>query len=266
MVNIFDFKSYKTFLSKACEEERGLLTRLAEAAGCQKSYLSACLTGKNQITLDHALGMSEYLHLVDAEEEYFFTLIEKERASTVKLQRKLEAKLKDLSREAYRLKNQQNATVIVNSNDNSLSNYYATWLPTAIHTMTSIESLQTVPELSRRLQLPPESTQFFLNYLLSQELIKKVGNRYRWNSGNIHLSDESNWLSTHHLNWRFRAIDNFQKRDQAATHYTAIQSMSVSDFEVLKKKIAKFIKEFNSVSDPSTPEEAFCFNIDFFKV
>jgi uncharacterized protein (TIGR02147 family) len=266
MVNIFDFKTYKAYLSKLCEEERGLLTRLSEAAGCQKSYLSACLTGKNQITLDHALGMSEYLQLVDGEEEYLFTLIEKERASTPKLQRKLDAKLKVLSREAYRLKNQQNATVVVDSKDNSLSNYYATWLPTAIHTMTSIDSLQTVAEISKRLQLAPEGAQFFLNFLISQDLIKKVGNHYVWNSGNIHLADDSNWLSTHHLNWRFRAIDNFQKRDQSATHYTAIQSMSVADFELLKKKIAKFIKEFNSVSDPSTPEEVFCFNIDFFKI
>ncbi|MNK06257.1 hypothetical protein D3C87_241500 [compost metagenome] len=266
MKNIFDYKSYKPYLADHCDQERGLLTRLSEAGGCQKSYLSACLKGKNQITLDHAFGMAELLGLSDSEQNYFFLLIEKEKANTPKLKRHLEMKLKDLSREAYRLKNQQANAVIVTETASDLGAYYSTWLATAIHTLTSIGGLQSVSQIAKRLNISPEHTQGLLQQLEKLDLVKRQGEKYIWNSGNIHLADNSTWISQHHSNWRLRAIDSTQRRTAEAMHYTAIQSMSEEDFEVLKKKIAQFINEFNKVSDPSEPQDGFCFSIDFFKV
>lgn len=266
MSGIFDFKSYKDYFTELCNSERGLLTRLAEAGECQKSYLSACLKGKNHLTLDHAFGMAEYLKMTDAEQEYLFLLIEKDKASTHKLKRKLEMKLRDLSREAYRLKNQQSDTIVISNTDSSVGTYYSNWFLTAIHTLTSINKYQTLDQIGKRLGLPGEAVQVFISHLQALDLVKKEGTHYKWNSGNLHLADNSSWISSHHLNWRLRSVENIQRRSPGATHYTAIQSMSEEDFEKLKRKIANFIKEFNKVSDPSTPEEAFCFSIDFFKV
>jgi uncharacterized protein (TIGR02147 family) len=266
MANIFDFKSYKDFFIVLCDSERGLLTRLADAGHCQKSYLSACLKGKNHLTLDHAFGMAEYLKLSDTEQDYLFLLIEKEKASSYKLKRKLEGKLRDLSREAYKLKNQQNDSIIISNADSSIGTYYSNWLLTAIHTLTSINKYHNAETIGKRLNLPTPTAQLFLNQLLSLDLIKKDHGHYKWNSGNIHLADNSPWITNHHLNWRLRSIDNTQKLDPSATHYTAIQSMSEDDFEILKRKIANFIKDFNKISDPSPSEEGYCFNIDFIKV
>ena len=267
MTNIFDFKSYKEWLKRLCSEERGLLSRLADAAECQKSYLSACLNGKGQLTLDHGLGIAEHLGLTDNEQDYLFLLIEKERAVSLKLRRKLESKLKDLSREAYKLKNQQNSSIIITGQDTNLGSYYASWIPTAMHTLTSVDGYQTLPQLAKRLNISLEAAQVFINQLKALEMVKQQGNNYSWHSGgNIHLADDSTWINMHHLNWRFKSIENFQRRDPEATHYTAIQSMSESDFELLKKKIAGYIKDFNKIADPSNPEEAYCINIDFFKV
>lgn len=267
MKSIYDFSSYKDYLIDKGHSERGLLTKLADAAECQKSYLSACLNGKSQLTLDHALGIAELIGLDDNEQDYFFLLIEKEKASTIKLRRKLDSKLKNLSREAYRLKNQQKDThVISTESDTGLGLYYSSWIPTALHMLTSVRELQTAPQLAQRLNISKELTTVFLNQLQTLDFVKKEGSNYKWSSGNLHLADNSAWISNHHMNWRLRAVDNVQKNDASATHYTAIQSMSEADFEALKKKIAHFIKEFNRISDPSTPEEAFAINIDFFKI
>jgi predicted oxidoreductase len=178
----------------------------------------------------------------------------------------LEGKLRDLSREAYRLKNQQKESFVISAADSGVGTYYSNWTLTAIHTLSSIGKFQTADQIGKRLGLPVAVAQVFLNQLQTLEFVKKEGSHYKWSSGNLHLSDDSSWISNHHLNWRLRAIDNTQKNDRAAMHYTAIQSMSEDDFEVLKKKIANFIKEFNKVSDPSEPEEAFCFSLDFFKI
>ncbi|QDK46681.1 hypothetical protein DOM22_16735 [Bdellovibrio sp. ZAP7] len=266
MKTIFDYKSYKTFLVEICSSERGLLTRLAEAGECQKSYLSACLNGKNHLTLDQVFGMSEYLGMTDTEQEYLFLLVEKEKANTPKLRKKLEDKIRDLSREAYRLKNQQREGHVISDVDSGVGTYYSNWMLTAIHTLSSITKFQTAEQIGKRLGLSVAVVQHFLNQLEGLEFVTKEGGRYKWGSGNIHLSDDSSWVSNHHLNWRLRSIENTQKNDRMAIHYTAIQSISENDFELLKKKIANFIKEFNKVSDPSDPEEAFCFSLDFFKV
>ncbi|MFS4458014.1 DUF4423 domain-containing protein [Bdellovibrio sp. HCB2-146] len=265
-MNIFEFKSYKDFLNSYCEQERGSLSRLAEAGECQKSYLSACLKGKGQLSLDQAYGMAEHLELSDFEQDYFFLLIEKEKAVTPKLRRRLEAKAKDMARESFRLKNQQKDSLIISEVSSDVGVYYATWLTTAIHTLTSIPRFQTAPMLAKRLNLTIETVTPVLNYLLKMQMIEKSGDKYRWNSANIHLADNSTWISVHHSNWRTRATENIQKHDKEATHYSAVQSFSEQDFEKLKRKIAGFITEFNKVSDPSDPEEAFCLNIDLFRV
>lgn len=263
---IYEFHDYKKYLQSLCHSERGMLTRLSEASLCQKSYLSSCLTGKNNITLDHASAMAEYLNLSEAEEDYFFLLIEKERAASPQLIRKLENKIKRFSRESLRLKNQQSTSVIISENDSQLGYYYMSWMPIAIHILTSIDAVQTPNQISKRLQIPDTQVQSFLDFLEKQTLIKKTGHRYGWNSANIHLADNSHWITTHHMNWRLRAIDNCQKSDTEALHYSVVQSMSEKDFELLKRKTAQFIKDCAKISDPSKPEEAYCFNLDFFKI
>ena len=265
-MNILDFKSYKEFLKAYCEAERGALTRLAEAANTQKSYLSACLRGKGHLSLDQAYGIAEYLNLSDYEQDYFYLLIDKEKAVTPALRRRLETKAKEMVRESFRLKNQQKDSVIISEAKSDIGFYYATWLATAVHTLTSVPQFQSMSSLGKRLNLPQESIASFVNYLEKMELIKKSGDKYRWNSSNLHLEDSSVWISSHHTNWRARAIDNIQKNDREATHYSAIQSFSEEDFEKLKKKIVHFINEFNKVADPSEPVDAFCLNVDLFRV
>ncbi|WP_413576503.1 DUF4423 domain-containing protein [Bdellovibrio sp. HCB290] len=265
-MSIFDFRSYKAFLKAQCEVERGALTRLAEAANTQKSYLSACLNGKGQLNLDQAFGVAEYLNLSDIEQDYLYLLIEKEKAVTPALRRRLESKAKEMVREAFRLKNQQKDAVIVTERDSNIGFYYASWLATAIHTLTSVPQFQSIAGLEKRLNLNQKSIEAVISYLEKMDLIKKSGDKYRWNSSNIHLEDSSVWISSHHTNWRARAMDNIQKYDREATHYSSIQSFSEEDFEKLKKKIAYFINDFNKVADPSEPEDVYCFNIDLFRV
>lgn len=266
MIYIFDFKSYKDYLKKICHLQRGNLSRLAEAAGVQKSYLSACLNGKNNISHDQAYGISLHLKLSENEQEYLFLLLEKSHAATPQLQKHLIAKIKQISEEAQKIKSQLNDTKIITNKNDDLSEYYLNWFYSAIHSLTSIKKFQTVETISSRLGIPPHLTDFFLKKLVLLKLIKKEGIYYRWNSSNIHLEETNPLLISYHSSWRLRATEDCAKMQSSSFHYTSTQSLSVSDFEILKKKIGNFIKDFNKTSDPSIPEESFCLNIDFFKI
>ncbi len=266
MKSIFDYKDYKNFLKALCQEQRGLLTKLATAAECQKSYFSSCLKDKCHLTLDHIHGISEFLSLGEQEESYFFLLFEKDKCTTLKLKRKLENKLKLISREAFRLKNQQEGALIIKDSEIGLSEYYSSWIFMAIHSLTSINKYQSIEKISEKLMLSKATTEYHLQQLIKLDLVKFENNKYFWNTFNMHLSDDSNWINRHHNNWRINCIHKLQKKDGESLHYTVVQSMSESDFEILKKKIAQFIKEFNKISDPSNPEESYNLNIDFYRL
>jgi uncharacterized protein (TIGR02147 family) len=268
MTNIFEFRNYRDYIQALCNSQRGYLTVLADAAGCAKSYLSSCLKEKCHLTLDHIYGIAEYLQMNDQEEEYFFLLLEKDKCSTLKLRKKLETKLKELSREAFRLKNQQSSSLIVQDNNHSsgLGQYYSVSTYIAIHSLTAIDRYQTLDKMAERLLLPKAVVQYYLDELIKMDLVKKDGVRYKWNTFSIHLADDSAWITTHHSNWRVSAMQNLQKRDHTALHYSLVQSISEADFEVLKKKMSQFIKEFAKVATPSASEESYNFNIDFYKI
>lgn len=158
--------------------------------------------------------------------------------------------------------------MIIQSNpeDSGLGQYYSTGLYVAIHSLTAIEKYQTLDKMSDRLLLPKEIVQFYLDALIKMDLVKKEGHRYKWNTFSMHLTDDSLWINAHHSNWRVAAMNNLQKRDPHALHYSLVQSISESDFELLKKKIAQFIKDFSKVATPSESEESFNLNIDFYKI
>lgn len=263
---IYDYFSYKDFLNELCQSERGLLTRLAEAAPCQKSYLSGVLKGKMQLTLDHVFGICQFLECTDDEEDYFFLLLEKDRASSHLLKKKLDKKIRSFSSQQYKLKNQNIAQVVQHEQNSDLNIYYSNWIYTAMHIFTSVGKFQTIAALAKRMQLDAEVIKVHLDYLVQSGFVEKKGEQYKWGSVDLHLPDNSYWISNHHLNWRLKAMEDFQKRKPESLHYTMIQSLSEEDFEKLKKKIVHFLKDFAKVADPSTPEEVFNFNIDFFKI
>lgn len=267
MKDVFSYKSYPQYLEHLCQSERGTLSRLSEAAGCQKSYLSTCLKGKTLLTMDHAFGIADYLKMSEQEKDYFFLLVEKERASTPGFRKYCEKKLIDFSREAYRLKNQTRDTVILSTNESAqIAFFYQTWLPAAAHMLSSVPRYQNIKKMAARLQTSEELVLAVLEELKKHTLVEQKDQNFLWSSSNVHLPDDNPLIINHHQNWRLRAINDIQKSSKDSLHYSVVQSMSEEDFEVVKKRVSSYIKNFHSIADPSVPEEAYCFNIDLFKV
>jgi hypothetical protein len=75
MLSIFAFGHYKDFLRAHCDASRGALTKLAEAAGCQRSYLSKVLTADPHLTPDQGFLISRFLEFKSDEAEYFMLLL-----------------------------------------------------------------------------------------------------------------------------------------------------------------------------------------------
>lgn len=265
-VSPFSYQSYKDYLRALAKNERGFLTQMAAAAGCERSYFSRVLTSEVHLTPDHGFRLSQFLHLKSREQEYFLLLVERDRSGDKKYQQYLLEKMSDLKKEFEDLSARVQKPVIQYSNQEM--QYQSHWLNTAIHVLTSAPDYQTVTALAEKLEVSVSVIERHLQFLVSTDYVDRRvdsrGERYIYKQGAGHTPKNSPLTWIHHQNWRHQAVQNAQNIDSRGLHYTNVQTVSREDFELLKNMVLELIENMSRVSDPSAPEEMMVFACDFF--
>lgn len=267
MNNLYSFNTYKEFLKdliKCNSEKRGYQASLARAAGCQPSYISQVLSGKAELLLDHAAGISDFLGLNSAETDYLLTLVQLARATSLQLKSVLHKKLQILKEKQFELKEQIPNLKTTQSEIEGV--YYSSWIWTAVHIATSINKYQTAESLSQRLGVPLHEIKEVLRKLEEFQYIRSQKETYFYHQGASHLPRESVMNEMNHLHWRARSIFDLQKKQNNSLNYTSVFSMAKTDSDNLRKALIQTINDSRQIIAPSQPEELYCFNIDFFMV
>ena len=66
LIHTFDnYRDYLLYLVEVRKDVKGIRSRLAEAASCQRSYLTQVLAGTASFSIDQLRGISRYLSLSD---------------------------------------------------------------------------------------------------------------------------------------------------------------------------------------------------------
>ncbi|MFL5814719.1 MAG: DUF4423 domain-containing protein [Bdellovibrionia bacterium] len=261
---VWSFKSYKDFLNTLIHEgQRGLISRLAEAAGCQRSYLSNVLRTHIHLVPDQAFGICRYLGFDPSETSYFLLLLEKERAATPTYRQHLEEKITILQKEREDLAQRLERKPLQSDADQLI--YYSAWHYAAIHILVSIPKFQSVPAICQALGIDSELVHKTLTELARMGLVQRLGSRWSFSSGDIHIPKNSPLVSLHHNNWRQKAVLRSQARGDGI-HFTMVQSVSTRVADEIKEKVLKLIDEANALAGPSEPEELIYFGIDQYKI
>jgi uncharacterized protein (TIGR02147 family) len=266
-VIIYSFNAYKGYLKTRISEasrEWGIITRLAQAANCQRSYLSRVLSTHVHLTLDQAFGLCEYWKLSRSESDYFLCLVEKERTGSKSYREYLESKLLSLKREYENIAQRVSRPKAETGEKEHL--YYSAWYYTAIHMLVSIPAYQTVEAISKRLQLPEALIHSVLETLEQFGYVKKENRKWKYLGGEKHISKESPLVALHHNNWRQRAVIDAQSPLTRGLHFSVVQSMSREIHEELHQKLLQFIDEASRLAGPSREEELVAIGIDLFEV
>lgn len=151
-MDLFTSSDYKAYLSKLVEGSSwGTISRLADAAGCQRSYFSKVLKGSIHLTTDHASGLCDYLKFSNEEADYFMALVELGRAATPAYRRRIHSKLKMLRDEHENLTMRLKRPAARLGEKEML--YYSAWYYSAIHILVSIPEFQSVEAIAKRLEL-----------------------------------------------------------------------------------------------------------------
>lgn len=261
---LFEFDNYRTFLKDLIgREERGIVKRLSSAAGCQRSYLSQCLTGHVNLTPDHLFGICAFLNLDELQTEYLMLLLEKERAGNKRYRKHLESKASGLTRKHQRLTKRIKAE---DKNRELNHKYYSAWYYSALHIATSIDRLKSDRDYSVFLSLDVNLVSQVLRELQGWGLVAFEDNVWSFaGMYNIHLDDESPMSRMNHLNWRTKALSSSLDAEKSL-HYTSVFTASKTDVGRMKAEILELIARQRSTISASGSEELVNFCCDFYHV
>lgn len=266
MKKIFTYTSYKNYLKDVCAERgRGTVALLADAAGCNRTYLSQCLSSKVQLTPDHVFGISDFLNLNEDEQEFFLLLLLNERSASRHAQLKIRKKMEKL------IQNDLVLSKKINQKSDSLElselqkmRYYSTWKYAMIHILTSIKEYQLLSSLSKKTRLSETEVSTILKDLAEMGLVSLSNGKWQHSGRNIHVPTGSLAMSQNHLNWRLKSIEDANNKN--SIHYSTLFSLSVRDIEKLKNHLLEFIDKQRDLIHKSGSEELVCFCCDLFEM
>lgn len=268
MKTLFEFEDYKEYLkakrSQMGQEQRGVQTRWAEAAGCQPSFLSEVINGSVHFTPDHAANLCRHWGFSEEETDYFLELVTLARSVSPALRSRCLRRIAELRRGREKVRPNTPSSGLVGE---ERIFYYASWLPSAIHVALSIEGFQSVPALASRLEIAPERVEETLQ-LLKRLGVAKDEEHGRWSRTvtSLHLERGSPLSRVHHAAWRQRAAGRFLEGREENIHYTAVQGLSRADAETIKSLVLELATRSREIAAKSVDEDVYLLALDFDRV
>ncbi len=263
-MRIFEYQSYKEFLIDWIKKvgERGSLSRMAEAAGCHRSYLSQVLSTKVDLTLDHAVNLISFLGLSGVEEEYFLTCVMHDRSTTASAKKFFLTKLKKLAKEQETLSGRLTDAERPSSETEGAGVYYGESEFAELHLWTSVKGTQNPRALAEKCGISLEKAKVILAYLVKTGLIEQQGENYTHTGKSIFLDRKSPFTRMNHLNWRLRAVEDSYSEE--SVHFTNVFSISKKDWPSLRTNLLGYIEEQRGKIHRSGAEEVGVFCCDLF--
>lgn len=263
---VFEFKEYKAYVRAQVNvggRRAGRRSGLAKALGCQTSFVSQVLNGPGHFTLDQAALANVFLNHDREESHFFILLVSAARAGTNALREYYREQMKEILNRRSLIKNRVNVTRVIPAEH--ASRYYASWQYAAIHIALSIPELQTKDALRTYFRLPMRLVSETLEFLCATGLAEQRDGRFVIGQSFVHLGNDADQITKHHVNWRVRAMDALLQTKPTDLHYSVVYSVSKHDAERIRERLIGVIKANLDDVAPSKEEQLFCTCIDFFE-
>ena len=264
-IDLFDLESYKDFLKAYIDKnrKRGLVSELAKAAGCDRTYLSQSLNSKVQLTPDHILGISNYMGMGDSEQNYLLHLNLFERSNSESAKKVLKKQMDSIKKQNQFLSEKiQDTENPFELSDEDKNIYYSSWLYQAVHILSAIDSYQESQKIADKIGLKLSQTKAILNQLETMGLITKTGKKWQHSKKPVHIPRGSLHNTINHIHWRTKANEQFN--NPSNVHYTGVFTLSKKDYNKIKKQVLNLIEDHRTTIGESGSEELYCFCCDLY--
>jgi transcriptional regulator with XRE-family HTH domain len=264
---IYKYSDYLKFLSTkigGAGSRTGLKSKLAQAIGCQQTYLSKVLKGNADFSLEQAIAAANFFELSSEETEFFILLVSHNRASTSQLKQFYGKQISDYQNKMLSVESTTEIKEFLSRENQQI--YYSNWYYMAFHIAVSLSSIRNIEDLAKHFDLDRSKTAEITEFLLTTGLVKLDKKRLAPGPTHIHLKKGSPDLLKHHTNWRLKALNSVSKSGPESFHYTVVASLSQSDAKELRAKLVEWVEDFLDSIETSPEETIYCHNLDFFKV
>lgn len=258
----FEYAELRSYLRTQLSV-RGEASRMARLLRVRPSFISQVLSGKNRLSGDQAVQISDHWGLRPEEKRLLLFWAERERASSKTLQTHYDHEIEKLRRNQNKIAKQIGVAPLISNEQTSL--YYSSYLYALAHVLISIPEFQSPAALAARLGLSIGRTRQILTELESAGLVEKLSSGYRISNSRIHLPEHSPLIGHHHMNWRALALHHIPKMDGQNLHYSAVITASRKDLEKIRSVLVQTISSIETIFRPSPEEECFAVTVDFFR-
>lgn len=264
--DIFSFSDYRAYMNVWLDYARGMqitnMSRLAESLGVHASYLAHVLSGTKNLSFEQATELSELLRHTALEREYFFSLLQIERAGTPKLKKYWTEKKLSILNDRAKVRSRVGAHHELMAEERAI--FYSSWIYVAVFVAVGIEEGQTLEQIADRFGLTREKAEEILSFLAKTGVCARDGSRYKMGKSVVYLTNDSPLVVKHHTNWRIQAIQKMDSRDSTELFFTSPMSISLKDFVRIRELLSGAIESALEICKDSPAEEVVCLNIDFF--
>lgn len=267
-INVYEYSGYLLFLKAIYDENRktrGYQRRMAEAAGCQPSFISQVMRGKTHLTPDQAAGLCEFWHFSESQSEYFLSLVNFERSGSKKYRRLLQLKLDRLRNEHREIgKRIKHRGRVSKSGE---AEYYSDWTWALIHIMTSVDRFKSAEDIGSALAIKTEHVLSVLTSLEKMGLTKQNLGSWEIGLNQVHLDRSSIFNRMNHKNFRQLAINRLSvSNDPDDFHYSAVYGLDLKTRDVIREMLLNLVSEANERVLSSKEQAVACLTADFFTV
>lgn len=265
--DIFTAKNYQDYLIRKAgpaTQRRGIKSAMAQAIGCQPTYITHLLAGKANLSLEQAEVLNTFFAHTKEESQFFLLLVSRDRAGTHSLKSHFQEQLDQILKHRMVLTKRLGQKNTLTQEQRSV--FYSAWYFLAAQIALTIPALQTQKMLSKKLGLSMPKAGEILQFLSEIGLITKMGDHFHPTETQIRLGNDSHQIIQHHTNWRVKAIESLTNENADELHYSGVISLSSKDVIKIKNQLLEQLKENIEIIKESKEERLFVMNIDFFNL
>lgn len=268
MINPFQYNEYRRFLNDLCESTeapRGFRAMLARAAGCQASYLSQVLKERVHLTEDQILGIAKVLGLQPPEIEYLMLLLRHEKAGTPELRQYIQSLIQKLKNEQLNLKKWLEAEPL-SQRPEVLLQYFSSWVPSAVHLLTSSPHFLTTKSIATRLSLSEKKVSDTLVFLERNGFVVKNGSQWIYKSGSLHLEKDSPLQYLLQTSRRDLVQRSLAEGSAESLHFSSVFTLNEEELEQIRALMTRAIERSHKLIQASGTDRLACMCVDIFEI
>lgn len=267
-MNVFEAENYKKLVLERLKgfpkAGHGQFRKIAERLRVHPVIITQVFKGSRELSEEQAIELADYLGFTKLESQYFLSLVQIERAGTVKLKEHHQERLKELQSQSKDLKTRVFEKKALSEEAKAL--FYSNWFYSGVRLASSIPTLNTPEMMGQYLNLPLPLVHRVLEFLLSHGLVVQTEKGLDMGPAITHVEAGSPLVSRHHMNWRMQAMKRIDRAGMDELFFTFPIVISEKTQSQIREIFVQAIEKCTPLVKDSPSEKLSCLNIDLFNV